>query len=74
MLTHVKNRLAALRDDDRGFTLLEVVVSFVLFAIVAASAAVAVANGIKSSDATTDRTTAANLALTLSEIALSLTK
>lgn len=55
-------RVRALRDGDAGFTLLEVVVSFVLFGIVALSATAAVANSIKTTSATTNRVTAANIA------------
>ena len=55
-------RVRAVRDGDAGFTLLEVVVSFVLFAIVALSATAAIANSVKASSATTNRVTAANIA------------
>jgi Tfp pilus assembly protein PilV len=48
--------------DDSGFAVLEVLVSFVLFAIVAASATVAIANSIKVSNTTNNRVTATGLA------------
>ena len=47
---------------DEGFTLLEVVVSFILFAIVAASATAAIANSISASNTTNNRVAATNLA------------
>lgn len=50
-----------LRRDD-GFALLEVLVSFVLFAIVSASATVAIANSITISNTTRNRVTATGLA------------
>jgi Tfp pilus assembly protein PilV len=50
-----------LRQDD-GFALLEVLVSFVLFAIVSASATVAIATSIKITNTTRNRVTASNLA------------
>jgi prepilin-type N-terminal cleavage/methylation domain-containing protein len=53
---------ARCRPDDAGFTLIEVVVSFVIFAIVAASATAAIVNGIGSSRVTKDRVAAANVA------------
>jgi prepilin-type N-terminal cleavage/methylation domain-containing protein len=48
--------------DDAGFALLEVLVAFVLFAIVAASATVAIANSISVSNTTRNRVTATGLA------------
>jgi prepilin-type N-terminal cleavage/methylation domain-containing protein len=58
------NRVRARPDvrDDRGFTLIEVMVSFVIFAIVASAATLAVVNGISTSKATSDRVGAANVA------------
>jgi Tfp pilus assembly protein PilV len=49
-------------DREDGFALLEVLVSFVLFAIVSASATVAIANSIKVSNTTRNRVTATGLA------------
>jgi len=50
------------QHTDGGFTLLEVVVSFTIFAIIASAAVVAIVNGIKVSDYTSDRVQAANVA------------
>lgn len=47
---------------DAGFTVLEALVSFVLFAIMAASAVTAIVNANSSSNLSRDRVTAANLA------------
>lgn len=47
---------------DDGFSLLEVVVSFVLFMIVASAATAAVANGIRTSSSTTQRVQATQVA------------
>jgi prepilin-type N-terminal cleavage/methylation domain-containing protein len=58
----VRRRLDATAHDDSGFTLLEVVVSFVLFSIVAGAATMAISNGIKTSNLTRDRVAAANVA------------
>lgn len=50
------------QHGDAGFTLLEVVVSLVIFAIVAASATAAIINGVSSSNVTRNRVDAANIA------------
>lgn len=50
------------RHADGGFTLLEVVVSFVIFAIVSTAAVLAIANGMQTSGYTSDRIQAANVA------------
>lgn len=47
---------------DSGFTLLEVVVSFAIFAVVAAAAVLAIANATNLSGYTSDRVAAANVA------------
>lgn len=48
--------------DDRGFAILELLVAFVVFAIVAASATVAIVNSMRVSNTTTNRVTATGLA------------
>lgn len=49
-------------DRDAGFTVLEMLISFVVFAIAAASATAAIANSIKVSNTTDNRVTATGLA------------
>jgi prepilin-type N-terminal cleavage/methylation domain-containing protein len=61
-LTRIKNRLRSAASGDDGFTLTEVIVSFVIFAIVATAATVAVVGGTKSTQLTNNRVTAANVA------------
>ena len=58
----VWHRVRYATSNDAGFTLLEVMVSFLIFAIVAASATAAIVTGIKTSNTTRDRVTAASLA------------
>lgn len=48
--------------SDAGFTLIEVVVSLVLFAVVAGSSVTAIANATRTTNTARDRVTAANLA------------
>ena len=52
------------RDDEAGFTLVEVVVSFVLFAVVAGAAATGLLRSIQASSTTEQRSDAANVAQT----------
>lgn len=52
----------ATASDDAGFTMMETVVSFVIFAVVATAASTAIANAISTSSDTRDRVTATNLA------------
>jgi Tfp pilus assembly protein PilV len=54
--------LGRVSDDDSGFTLMEALVSFVLFTIMATTATWGLLNLIKLTGVTTNRTTAANLA------------
>ena len=61
-LTRFTHRLRTAGTGDDGFTLTEVIVSFVIFAIVATAATVAVVNGTKSTQLTNSRVTAANVA------------
>ena len=61
-LQRTTDRIGYASRGDDGFTLLEVVVSFVLFAIIAASATAAIANSITVSNTTNDRVAATNLA------------
>ena len=61
-LQRTSARIRYARNEDSGFTLLEVVVSFVLFAIIAASATAAIANSISTSSSTNNRVAATNLA------------
>lgn len=49
-------------NEDAGFTVLEMLISFVVFAIAAASATAAIANSIKISNTTDNRVTATGLA------------
>ena len=49
-------------DPDAGFTLIEAIVSFVIFAIVIAAAVLAIVAGISTSNNNRDRVTAANVA------------
>jgi prepilin-type N-terminal cleavage/methylation domain-containing protein len=58
----IRPRLGATVADDRGFSMLEVVVSFVLFAIVAAGAATGIVSAIKASHTSQQRVNAANMA------------
>jgi Tfp pilus assembly protein PilV len=55
-------RLRSAAGDDAGFTLLEVVVCFLLFTIVAASATAAIVSSIKASHGSQQRVDAANVA------------
>lgn len=55
-------RLRAVSSDERGFTLLEVVVSATLFVIAAAAASAAIIGNTKSSHLSQERVRAANLA------------
>ena len=61
-LDRFRSRLRTASDSDGGFSLLEVVVSFALFAIVAAAATAAVANSIRTSDSTAQRVEATQIA------------
>jgi len=61
LLDRIRLRLHSAADDD-GFSLLEVVVSFVLFAIVASAATAAVGNSIRTSDTTARRVEATQVA------------
>jgi len=61
LLDRIRLRLPDASADD-GFSLLEVMVSFVLFVIVASAASAAVANGIRTSDSTTRRVQATQVA------------
>jgi type II secretory pathway pseudopilin PulG len=58
----VMQRVAALRGDDAGFTLLEVVVSFTLFVIVAGGAMYGIVNALQASHTSQQRVDAANVA------------
>jgi type II secretion system protein I len=58
----VWHRVRHATSNDAGFTLLETMVSFAIFAIVAAGATAAIATGITTSNTTRDRVTAASLA------------
>ena len=57
----LRRRLAG-RDTEAGFTVLEALVSFVVFAIVAGSATLAIDNSMKVSNTTHSRVTATGLA------------
>lgn len=48
--------------SDAGFTVLEILVSIVIFAIVASSATLAIVNGIKTTNSSNNRVTATSLA------------
>lgn len=56
------NRLRRLRGDDSGFTLIEVVVSLVIFAVVAAASVTALSSATRTSNTSRDRVAAANVA------------
>jgi prepilin-type N-terminal cleavage/methylation domain-containing protein len=60
------SRIRAVRDGDgdRGFTLLEVLVSFVLFAIVAAGASTSIVSALNASHGSQQTVDAANVAQT----------
>ena len=58
----VRQRLAAAARDDDGFTLLEVVVSFLLFSVVAAGATTAIVSALQASHRSQQRVDAANVA------------
>jgi prepilin-type N-terminal cleavage/methylation domain-containing protein len=58
----VCDRLPNQSGDDAGFTLVEALVSIMLFVIVAAAAASAIVTTIKTANGTNDRVIAANLA------------
>jgi prepilin-type N-terminal cleavage/methylation domain-containing protein len=64
LLARAHHRARAAADEDGGFTLLEVIVSFVLFAIVAASATTAIVSGLKASHGSQQTVDAANVAQT----------
>src|SRR5690242_112758 len=55
-------RSAAAEDADAGFSLLEVVVSFVVFAIVASGATYGIVNALATSHSSQQRIDAANVA------------
>jgi prepilin-type N-terminal cleavage/methylation domain-containing protein len=59
---HRFGHAARTRREDDGFTLIEVVVSFVLFAIVAGAAATGIVNSIRASHRSEQRVDAANVA------------
>jgi len=61
-LGRVRHRLAGTARGDDGFTLLEVVVSFVLFSIVAAGATTAIVSALQASHSSQQRVDAANVA------------
>jgi len=58
----VRRRMASAADADAGFTVLEVLVSFVLFAVVAASATYGIVNALQTSHTGQQRVDAANIA------------
>jgi prepilin-type N-terminal cleavage/methylation domain-containing protein len=60
--TWLARRLRVFGRDERGFTLLEVVVSATLFVIAAAAAGAAIVGNTKSSHLSQERVRAANLA------------
>jgi type II secretory pathway pseudopilin PulG len=65
LLQRAQERISYARDAqhaDDGFTLIEAIVSFGIFAIVTAAAVLAIVTGITSSNSTRDRVTAANVA------------
>lgn len=51
-------------SDDAGFTLIEVLVAALIFAVVATGAVVAAIGGVQSTDDSRNRTTATNIAQT----------
>lgn len=61
-LGRVHERLASTPRDDGGFTLLEVMVSFVLFAVVAGGATAAIVSALQASHGSQQRIDAANVA------------
>lgn len=61
-MTTTSRRAARLAGDDGGFTVVEVVVAFLLFAIVGTAAIAAVVNATKTSHMTQQRIQAADLA------------
>jgi len=62
LIQRVSARVRYARSADAGFTLLETIVSFIIFAFIAVSATAAIANSISTSSATKHRVAAANLA------------
>lgn len=61
-VTPVGRRLRAVTADDAGFSLLEVLVSFVLFSIVAAVAMSAIVSALNTTHSSQQRVDAANVA------------
>jgi len=61
-LIRVRHRLATAARGDGGFTLLEVVVSFVLFAIIAGTATTAIVSALQASHSSQQTVDAANVA------------
>ena len=60
--TAVRRRMAIATRDDAGFSVLEVLVSFVLFAVVAAAATYGIVNALQTSHTGQERIDAANIA------------
>jgi prepilin-type N-terminal cleavage/methylation domain-containing protein len=58
----LRNRIRCAADDDSGFSLLEVMVSFVIFAIVAGSATTAIVSALQASHGSQQTVDAANVA------------
>jgi len=63
IVQHIRHRLLT-ADGDKGFTLLEVIVSFVLFAIVASSATYAIVSALNASHGSQQHIDGANVAQT----------
>lgn len=62
VLSRLRIRLRLAARDDSGFTLVEVIVSSVLFVIVAAASVTAIVAGVKADNTSRNRVMAANVA------------
>lgn len=63
MLTSIRNRIARVtRGPDRGFTMIEVLVSFAIFMAVMSATMVAIVNAQRASHSTQQRVDASNVA------------